>query len=104
MLKSNSLDAEDENTVLGFVFNYVERIREKKVANKVTNLLVSCLRYNFICLRKILSAIRRNEHLRSSKQFLDRLRSEMNFRVGSQNQQVANVMLQSLDTTNSLFK
>jgi hypothetical protein len=67
---------------LGFVFNYVERIRDKKVANKVTNLLAGCLRYNFICLRKMLSAIRRNEHLRSSKEFLDRIKTEMNFRIG----------------------
>ena len=85
LLKSNSLRVDDENEVLGFVFNYVLQIESNKVANKVTNLLASALRYNFICLRKILSAIRRNEHLRGSKEFVERLRNEMNYRVGPNN-------------------
>ena len=92
LLQSNSLKVDDENTVLGFVFHYVQKIGEHyplKIASAITEVLVGTLRYNFLCLRKILSAIRRSELLRTCPQFISLLKMEMNYRVASQENQHA---------------
>lgn len=84
LLQSNSLRVDDENSVLGFLFNYVENLTDVypiKVAQYITEILVGTLRYNFLCLRKILSAIRRSEVLRKSQNFIKYLKTEMHFRV-----------------------
>lgn len=79
---------DDENTVLGFVFHYAQKIGEfcpSKIAQRVINMMCDTLRYNFLCLRKILSAIRRSELLRSCPVFIKYLKIEMTFRVQAQN-------------------
>lgn len=105
LLMSNSLRVEDENTVLGYLFHYLENfggVYPEKTTRHVANLLVQALRYNFLCLRKIMSALRRNEWLRGSKIFMDLSRSEMSWRVNHSklNQgQTGGLLLSSLDQT-----
>ena len=98
-MMSNSLKIEDENSLLGFLFNYSENIGgvyPSATVAYITNLLASALRYNFLCLRKMLSAIRRNEWLRGNKTFISHLKKEMAVRVKQSNNSV--LMLSSLDT------
>ena len=69
MLQSDTLKTEDEHTVLGFIFHYtnLQRIRQGKEAALLSaNLLTRCLRFNFLDLYYILSAIRKNESLQSA--------------------------------------
>ena len=82
---SNLLRIEDENSVLGFIFHYTQNLGEvysdPKAVAMMTSLLVQALRYNFLCLRRILSALRRNEWLRSSSAFIESLKTELGYRV-----------------------
>ena len=77
LVMSNHLKVANENEALSFIFNYLEQNKTSIGAN----LLSQALRYNFICFRKMLSAIRRNEQIRNSSVFVSRMRYELDCRV-----------------------
>jgi hypothetical protein len=99
LLQSHTLRVEDENTVLGFIFHFIENIGSiytETTTTFVCNLLVQGLRYNFLCFRKMLSALRRNQWLRQNKVFVHLVKQELAFRV-RENRSNQTMLLSSLD-------
>ena len=63
MLCSDYLKVEDEHTVLSFIFHYTKLQNERrgfKAAVATANILSKSLRFNFIDIYNIMSAVRKN--------------------------------------------
>jgi hypothetical protein len=80
MLSSNNLKVDDENTVLSFVHNYTKLLPLAK-GIMAANELAKCLRYNFLSMYNIVSALRRNEALQLSEVFVDSVMLEYKERL-----------------------
>ena len=66
MLCSDYLKVEDEHTVLSFIFHYTKLQSERKgfeAAVTSANMLAKSLRFNFIDIYNIMSAVRKNHIL-----------------------------------------
>lgn len=66
ILSSDNLKVDIEDYVLSFLYHYTKKFYElpPEAATLITDLLVNCLRFSFISLDKILTAIKDNEFLR----------------------------------------
>jgi hypothetical protein len=66
ILSSNYLKVEIEDQVLSFIYHYTKRFIDHPTesAGVITDLLASTLRFCYLSLDKILSAIKDNNHLR----------------------------------------
>ena len=66
ILSSDYLRVEEEHTVLQFIFHYTKFVNERKGFNSAVvsaNLLTKSLRFNFIDIYNIMSAVRKNQVL-----------------------------------------
>lgn len=84
LLGSDFLKVEDEHQVLSFVFQLTKlRILRKGLpaAIKSANLLARCLRFNFIEIYNMMSALRKNESLQLSEVFTDGINYEVHERL-----------------------
>ena len=84
LLDSDEVKAEDEHVCLSYVYHYTRLLREKEglpEAIRAANQLSKCLRYNFLSLYNVVSAIRRNEAMQLSMVFVDAFTTEYLFRL-----------------------
>jgi hypothetical protein len=72
ILSSHYLKIDDEDQVLAFIYNYTNKfgMQYPDAVGYVTDLLAQTLRYSYLSIYKILSALRDNQHLRKSVVFL----------------------------------
>ena len=82
ILESNNLKVEDENTVLTFIYNYKD--------GRHIDLLINCIRYTFVDVSKLFSAIKQNNYFAESKMFKKRCVQEMDKRTKRTNDQYQN--------------
>ena len=96
MLDSDELKVEDENIVLSYIYHYSRQVRDREslsAAVHAVNHLSKCLRFNFLSLYNITSAIRKSEAVQLSKVFIDMMTQEYKYRL----------KMGKLDTSNMSF-
>ena len=79
MLSSHMLKVEDENTVLQFLYHYCRTAQDKhdfKTAVDQASLLTKALRFNYIDLYNLMSAMRKSKVLNESPVFVDAFEKE----------------------------
>ena len=82
LLSSDLLKVEDENTVLSFIFHYTSLLKEKskdgeREAIMAADQLVKCLRFNFLDMHNMMSAIRKNVAIHKSQVMTDSFSKEV---------------------------
>lgn len=84
LLSSDNIKVEDEHQILSFIFHTTKLRSQRKnweAAIITANLLSKCLRFNFLDIYNIMSAIRKNETLQHSEVFSDGVSSEIQERL-----------------------
>lgn len=77
LLQSDFLKVEDENTVLSFVYHYTKTQPNLASGIGTANELSKCVRFNFLSLYNIMSALRKSEALQLSEVFVDCVEKEI---------------------------
>ena len=84
LLSSDKIKVEDEHQILSFIFHITKLRLQKKGCDSAiitANVLSKCLRFKYLDIYNILSALRKNETMQLSEVFSDGVNIELRERL-----------------------